>query len=110
MTGRLGGQVFRAALILAPCLLGLAVLALCALRRKNPSGREFPVPLDEIPMAVALFNGKREMLYRNRSMEEFLLVYGLDRADPRLLERIAGGGDGKTGALDPGARAVFDSG
>jgi signal transduction histidine kinase/HAMP domain-containing protein/AmiR/NasT family two-component response regulator len=65
--------------------------------------------LDAVPVALALFSESRRMLYRNRSMDEFLLVHGLDNNDARLLERIAGGGKNSgTDALDAGARAVFD--
>jgi signal transduction histidine kinase/AmiR/NasT family two-component response regulator len=65
--------------------------------------------LDAVPVSLALFNESRRMLYRNRSMDEFLLVHGLDSDDTRLLERIAGGGeDSGTDTLDPGARAIFD--
>ncbi|GHV67276.1 hypothetical protein AGMMS49928_03960 [Spirochaetia bacterium] len=64
---------------------------------------------DAVPDALALFNEKREMLYFNRAMEEFLAVHGLSRDDPRLLEQIAGGGDFDSGdGLDPRAAAVFD--
>ncbi|MDR3167229.1 MAG: HAMP domain-containing protein, partial [Treponema sp.] len=64
---------------------------------------------DAIPEALALFNEKRDMLYYNRAMDEFLLIHGLDRSDPRLLERIAGGGSSapKDG-LNPQAAALFD--
>jgi signal transduction histidine kinase/CheY-like chemotaxis protein len=64
--------------------------------------------LDAIPVALALFNEKREMLYNNHAMDEFLLIHDLDKRNPRLLEQIAGGGDGEAGdALDTAAAAVF---
>jgi signal transduction histidine kinase/HAMP domain-containing protein/AmiR/NasT family two-component response regulator len=66
--------------------------------------------LDAVPVALALFSENRRMLYRNRSMDEFLLVHGLDDSDARLLERIAGGGeDSGTDTLDSGARVIFDT-
>ena len=65
--------------------------------------------LDVIPVALALFNEKREMLYRNHAMEEFLLIHGLETRDARLLEQIAGSGDPDSGdTLDPRAAAIFD--
>ena len=48
--------------------------------------------LHAIPEAIALFNEKREMLFRNRAMDEFLIIHGLEAEDPGLLEQIAGGG------------------
>jgi signal transduction histidine kinase/CheY-like chemotaxis protein len=60
--------------------------------------------LDAVPVALALFNERQEMLFRNRAMEEFLIIHGLDADDARLLEQIAGGSSG----LDSGAMAVFD--
>jgi signal transduction histidine kinase len=67
--------------------------------------------LDAIPEALALFNEKRDMLHHNRAMDEFLLINGLDRSDPRLLERIAGGGKSSPqDGLNPRAAALFDPG
>jgi signal transduction histidine kinase/CheY-like chemotaxis protein/HAMP domain-containing protein len=64
---------------------------------------------DTVPEALALFNEKREMLYRNPAMDNFLLIHGLDYRNPKLLDRIAGGGDSASGdALNPLAAAVFD--
>jgi signal transduction histidine kinase/CheY-like chemotaxis protein len=65
---------------------------------------------DAVPEALALFNEKREMLYHNRAMEEFLVIHGLSRRDPRLLEQIAGGGEEASGedGLAPRAAAIFD--
>jgi len=66
--------------------------------------------LNAIPVALALFNDKREMLYRNRSMDEFLLMHDLEDCDEDLLERIAGSGIYTSGdlTLDPQAAAIFD--
>ncbi|MDR0316766.1 MAG: response regulator, partial [Treponema sp.] len=66
-------------------------------------------PLDAIPVALALFNEKREMLYRNQAMNEFLLIHSLDADDPDLLGKVAGcGGILSEDTLDPNAAAVFD--
>jgi signal transduction histidine kinase len=65
--------------------------------------------LDAIPEALALFNEKRDMLHHNRAMDEFLLIHGLDRSDPRLLDRIAGGGSSASeDGLNPKAAELFD--
>ncbi|MDR1617624.1 MAG: response regulator, partial [Treponema sp.] len=64
--------------------------------------------LDAIPVALALFNEKREMLYSNRAMDEFIIIHGLGGRDGTLLEQIAGGGTRDGDALDPGAAAIFD--
>jgi signal transduction histidine kinase/CheY-like chemotaxis protein/HAMP domain-containing protein len=67
--------------------------------------------LDAIPLALALFNENREMLYSNRAMDNFLLLHGIEYRDTRLLEQIAGGGDDVTGdTLASEAAAVFDPG
>jgi signal transduction histidine kinase len=64
---------------------------------------------DAIPEALALFNENRDMLYYNLAMDEFLLIHGLDRSNPRLLERIAGGGSSAPeDGLNPKAAALFD--
>ncbi|MCL2128464.1 MAG: ATP-binding protein, partial [Treponema sp.] len=63
--------------------------------------------LHAIPESIALFNERRIMLFRNRSMDEFLIIHGLDAGDPQLLERIAGGGSDSDDTLDPRAAAVF---
>jgi len=60
-----------------------------------------------IPEAVALFDEKREMLFRNHAMTEFLLVHGMMLDDARLLERIAGGGFESEDDLDPRVAAIF---
>ena len=65
--------------------------------------------LDAIPVALALFNEKKQMLYRNYAMREFLLMHALEDNDEGLLERIAGSGSLSSGQrLDSGAAAVFD--
>ena len=65
--------------------------------------------LDTIPVALALFNEKREMLYRNHAMSEFLLVHDIEHDDTKLLEHIAGSGSViEEDALDPDAAAVFN--
>ena len=61
--------------------------------------------LHAIPEAVALFNEKREMLFHNHAMTEFLLVHGMMPDDPRLLERIAGGDS--ENALDSRVADIF---
>jgi signal transduction histidine kinase/CheY-like chemotaxis protein/HAMP domain-containing protein len=66
---------------------------------------------DAIPLALALFNENREMLYSNRAMDDFLLLHGIEYRDTRLLEQIAGGGDNGPGdTLAPEAAAIFDPG
>jgi len=65
--------------------------------------------LHAIPEAVALFDEKREMLFRNDAMTEFLLVHGMMPDNPRLLELITGGGFDSGGDLDPGIAAIFSS-
>ncbi|MCL2066068.1 MAG: ATP-binding protein [Treponema sp.] len=65
--------------------------------------------LDAIPVALALFNNRKEMLFRNSAMDEFLIIHGLDAEDPGLLEQIAGGGNETVASLDPKAAAIFDS-
>jgi signal transduction histidine kinase/ActR/RegA family two-component response regulator len=68
-----------------------------------------PFEIDAIPLALALFNEKREMIYFNSGMNEFLLIHGLGRGDKRLLERIAGGGNSAHGdPLDAKAAALFN--
>jgi signal transduction histidine kinase/CheY-like chemotaxis protein/HAMP domain-containing protein len=64
--------------------------------------------LDAIPEALALFNEKREMLFRNRAMTEFLVTHGLEYNEAGFLEQIAGGGVSGGDALDPQAAAIFD--
>jgi len=63
--------------------------------------------LHAIPEAVALFNEKREMIFLNKAMTEFLLVHGMIPDDPRLLERIAGGGFESNDHLDPKVTEIF---
>jgi signal transduction histidine kinase/CheY-like chemotaxis protein/HAMP domain-containing protein len=65
--------------------------------------------LEAVPLALALFNENREMLYSNRAMDDFLLIHGLEYRDTRLLEQIAGGGRLAPGdTLAPEAAAIFD--
>ncbi|MCL2599581.1 MAG: ATP-binding protein, partial [Treponema sp.] len=45
-----------------------------------------------IPEAVALFNEKKEILFRNDAMTEFLLIHGIELDDPDLMEKIVGRG------------------
>jgi signal transduction histidine kinase/CheY-like chemotaxis protein len=63
--------------------------------------------LDAIPVALALFNEKREMLYCNRAMDEFIIIHGLGGEGGTLLEQIAGGGQAGDN-LDFTAAALFD--
>jgi len=63
--------------------------------------------LHAIPEAVALFDNKREMLFRNDAMTEFLLVHGMLPDDPRLLELITGGGYDSGADLNPKIAAIF---
>ena len=66
--------------------------------------------LDAIPVALALFNEKKEMLYRNQAMDELLLMHDLDIEGENLLEQIAGSGSFSSDlAIDPQVVAVFDS-
>jgi signal transduction histidine kinase/CheY-like chemotaxis protein len=68
--------------------------------------------LHAIPESIALFNEKREMLFFNHAMGEFLAVHELDATDA-ILEKIAGSGasdSGSTDTLDPGAAAIFSLG
>jgi|TergutMp193P3_1026864.scaffolds.fasta_scaffold01736_4 signal transduction histidine kinase/ActR/RegA family two-component response regulator len=69
----------------------------------------FATILDAIPVALALFNDKRELLFGNSAMDEFLMVHGFKADDPRLLERIAGGGTLPGDSLDPAAASIFDA-
>jgi signal transduction histidine kinase/CheY-like chemotaxis protein/HAMP domain-containing protein len=65
--------------------------------------------LDAVPLALALFNEKREMLYSNRAMDDFLLLHDIEYRDTRLLEQIAGGGSAAPGdTLDSEAAVIFD--
>ncbi|MCL2879703.1 MAG: ATP-binding protein, partial [Treponema sp.] len=66
--------------------------------------------LDTIPVALALFNGKKEMLYRNRAMTEFLIMHDFEDPGINLLENIAGsGGPSTTQPLAPMAATIFDT-
>ena len=65
--------------------------------------------LDAIPVALALLNENKEILYHNHAMAEFLLMHDLDDEDLDLLEHIAGsGGPSSTHPLNPSAAAIFD--
>jgi signal transduction histidine kinase len=64
--------------------------------------------LDAVPVALALFDEKRKMLFHNRAMSEFLIIHGLEANDPRLLEQIAGGGNSRGDTLSPQAAAIFN--
>ena len=63
--------------------------------------------LHAIPEAVALFDKKREMIFRNDAMTEFLLVHGMMPDDPRILETIAAGGYDFGADLNPEIAAIF---
>ena len=65
--------------------------------------------LDAIPVALALFNEKQEMLFCNHAMNEFILIHALEYHGTSLLEQIAGGGGMVSGnALNPAVEALFD--
>ena len=65
--------------------------------------------MDAIPVALALFNEKREMLYSNSAMKEFLFMHDLEDCGTELLERIAGSGCFSSNyVLDSRAVAIFD--
>jgi len=65
--------------------------------------------LNAIPVPLALFNQKREMIYRNQAMDEFLIMHYFEGRSDDLLEQIAGsGGLAKGNALHPLAAAIFD--
>ena len=64
--------------------------------------------LDVIPVALALFNEKKEMLYRNHAMNEFLFIHDLMDFEGNLLEHLAGSGGLSEQMLDPRAEAIFD--
>ena len=64
--------------------------------------------LDVIPVALALFNDKKELLYRNQAMQEFFLMHDFIDHDSGFLEKIAGSGGLPGHTLNPLAEAVFD--
>ncbi|MDR0323908.1 MAG: response regulator [Treponema sp.] len=68
----------------------------------------FATIMDAIPVAIAVFNQKREILYSNSMMDEFFIVHSLDARSVKLLERIAGGGFLHEDSLAPGAAIMFD--
>ncbi|MDR2160201.1 MAG: response regulator [Treponema sp.] len=65
--------------------------------------------LDAIPVALALFNEKQEMLYCNRAMDEFIIIHGISGRNGTLLEQIAGSGAREGNVLAPAVAALFDS-
>ena len=64
--------------------------------------------MDAVPVALALFNEKKDMLYRNHAMNEFLFMHDLLEFEDGLLEQIAGSGGLSDQLLDPRAEAVFN--
>jgi len=64
--------------------------------------------LDAVPVALALYNEKKEMLYRNHAMNEFLFMHDMTGFEDGLLEQIAGSGGLSDQILDPRAEAIFD--
>ena len=64
--------------------------------------------LDVIPVALSLFNEKKEMLYRNHAMNEFLFNHDLMDYEEDLLKHLAGAGSFSAQGLDPRAEAIFD--
>ena len=65
--------------------------------------------MDTIPVAVALFNEKKEILYRNSAMDDFLLMHDLQDNGEILLERLAGSGIfSSNSVLDSKVAAIFD--
>ena len=67
------------------------------------------VILDAIPVALALFNENKKMIYRNQAMGEFLLMHYLEDQADNLLEKIAGsGGLPKGCVLEPKVDAIFN--
>ncbi|MCL2070193.1 MAG: ATP-binding protein [Treponema sp.] len=64
--------------------------------------------LDAIPVALALFNEKREMLYHNRAMSEFLFMHGFEDNGSGLLEHIAGSGGFGDEELNQRVAEIFD--
>ena len=66
--------------------------------------------LDAIPVALALFNEKKEMTYHNYAMNEFLLMHDFTEYNTEFLEQIAGSGVlSPDQTIDPRAEAIFDS-
>jgi signal transduction histidine kinase/HAMP domain-containing protein len=63
--------------------------------------------LHSIPEAVALFNEKKEMLFYNRAMDEFLFMHDLEAQDDRLIEKITCNDMNVNNTLNPEAAAVF---
>ena len=64
--------------------------------------------LDAIPVALALFNKEKELLYRNHAMDEFLVMHDLADCGDGLLEQIAGSGGLSDQTLDPRVETIFN--
>ena len=67
------------------------------------------VILDAIPVALALFNKDKKMIYRNRAMDDFLIMHYMEYQADDLLEKISGSGGMAGGnAPEQGTGAIFD--
>jgi len=88
----------------------LAGLFILVLRFFKSLPDPMQVLLDAIPVAIALFNVKKEIIYRNRVMDDFLLMHDLMDFGSGFLESIVGSGmlDGDT--LAPEVEDIFDPG
>ena len=67
--------------------------------------------LDAIPVALALFNEKQEMLFCNHAMNDFILLHDLEYHGTLLLEQIVGGGgilSENENTLNPEVTAIFN--
>jgi len=64
--------------------------------------------MDAIPVAMALFNEKKEMLYGNQAMNDFLLMHDMIGFEDCVLEQIAGSGGLSDNILDSRVEAIFD--
>ena len=64
--------------------------------------------MDAVPVAIALFNEKMEVLYKNRAMAEFLLMHDLVDCETGFLEKLIGSGGLTDQDLDSRAEAIFD--
>ena len=64
--------------------------------------------LNVIPVALALFNIRKEMVYYNNAMDDFLLMHDLADSGSAFLPSIIGSGQDAGGSLDPEAEAIFD--
>ena len=63
--------------------------------------------LDAIPVAIAMFDKNKKMLYRNHAMEELMYMHDLDEYGQNFLEHIAGSGFDDN-ILDSKAEEVFN--